>query len=62
MRLSCLRYIQRYLPSKEKQREENKEQIREKAFEHSVDNEYLSEKREISSNPTNALSTSYYDK
>ena len=50
------------LPFNEKQREENKEQIREKAFEHSVDNEDLSEKTETSSNTTNAVSTSCYDK
>ena len=48
------------LPFKEKEREENKEHIREKAFEYSVDDEDLSEKTEISSNPT--VSTSDYDK
>ena len=49
------------LPFKGKENEENKEQIREKAFEYSVYNEDFTEKTEISSNPTNAVSTSGYD-
>ena len=50
------------LPFKEKERDENKEHVREKAFEYSFDNEDLSEKTEISSNTTNADSTSDYNK
>ena len=44
-----------------KGKEEYKEQIRE-AFEYSLDNEDLSKKRDISSNPTDAVSSSDYDK
>ena len=44
-----------------KERKENKEQIREKAFEYSVYNEDFSEKTEISSKSTDAVSTPDYD-
>ena len=49
-------------PFKEEDRDEIKEHIIENTFEYSVDIEDLSEKTEISSNPTNAVSTSDYVK
>ena len=47
---------------KEEERDEIKEHVIENTFEYSVDNDNLSEKTEISSNPTNAVSTSDYVK
>ena len=50
------------LPFKGQERGENKEHIRETAFEYSIYNEDFSEKTEISTYPINAVSTSDYDK
>ena len=48
-------------PFKEKEREENKEKIRDKLLKIRLILRNLSEKTEISSNPTNAVSLSDYD-